>query len=58
MMKIKYSEAPIVEDAGNRTETTSTSVVIEDAAVEDFAAVLREHGGMDVDVTIKFKEQK
>lgn len=58
MMKIKYSEAPDVEETGNRVETTATSVVIEDAQVEDFQQVVREHSGQDVEVTIKFKESK
>lgn len=57
-MKIKYNEEPVVENEGNRKETTSTSVVFEDAERTDLDRVLREHSGLDVEITIKFKEPK
>lgn len=55
-LKIRSSEPPEVSTVGNRKETSSTSVLIEDGEAQDILRLLNEHGGMDADVTIKFKD--
>lgn len=56
--KLSYTEEPAVAVEGNRQETTSTKVVIEEGSLDDVSAALRAHMGQDAEVTIKFKEPK
>lgn len=57
-MKVTYNDLPAVEVEGTRTETTGHKVVEENADLDFIRRVLNDNHGLDVEVTIKFKEPK